>query len=242
MPESWALLKMSHSDPLEMSLKKTYSSTRLYPIECLDSVLDGKVDFAMVSLVSYLTNKSDLTALPAPVISFSGQTLSTLLVSEGPSLQRNMKIAVSAYTRTTRWYLDVILKAMKVEHEFVLSDRVEADDLLTEAEYALVIGDEALKVFSGTKRILLDIGFEFKRNFEFDPLYAVSVSRTGEKPEEPNWFREAPGYFESCASNLADRLGISKDLAKRYYSNLRYTLDNRSSKVMEFVSRNLTGI
>lgn len=236
MPDKWALLKMSHSDPLELSLKGISSFDRLSPRECLDHILDGKVDFSVVSLLSYFEHRNDLIALPEPVIAFSGQTFSTLLVSNGAPLARNMKIAISGYTKTTRWYLDAVLNALRIEHSFVESDLVEAEGLLSEADYALVIGDEALKIYSGTRSILLDVGFEFQRTFGMDPLYAISVARVERKPSNAEWFRDSGLHFQACAADLSRKTGISKELANRYYGNLRYTFDSRSKMVLEFVS------
>lgn len=193
----------------------------------------------MVSLLSYLQHTGELHALPEPIIAFSGQTLSTLLVSDGMPLSRKMQIAVSADTKTTQWYLESVLHALRLQVSIVESESIEADELLTQAPYALVIGDEALKVFSGTKNVLLDVGFEFQRTFGMDPLYAISVSRGYRKFADGDWFRSAFQHFPKCAAELSTKLGISANLTKRYYENIRYSFDVRSAATMHYVSRSI---
>ncbi|EQD34208.1 solute-binding protein, partial [mine drainage metagenome] len=157
------------------------------------------------------------------------------LVSGGKDMQKQMNIAVSADTETTKWYMSNVLRSLGVNISLKSSEYIEAGDLLSEADYALVIGDEALKVFSTKLRILLDIGSEFLRAFQMLPLYAVSVSRVKEKEGDDAWIADAEQYKSECAENLAARLGISPILAKRYYANVRFQQEKSISNTLSFV-------
>ncbi|MGC8515494.1 MAG: MqnA/MqnD/SBP family protein [Thermoplasmata archaeon] len=235
----WTFLKMSHSDPLVRAFKDG-TMERASPSDSLASVLDLRSKISMVSLVSYLRNAKDLFLLREPVISFAGQTLSTLLMSRDKDMQKNMEIAVSADTETTKWYMSNVLKSMGIGFKLKPSECIEAEDLLNEADYALVIGDEALKVFSTKLRILLDVGYEFLRIFQIFPLYAVSVSREENLETSKDWIAEADRYKEECADKLAARLGISTILTKRYYGNVRYFAESSTQNTLSFMRRSIT--
>ncbi|MCL4444382.1 MAG: hypothetical protein M1464_01870 [Candidatus Thermoplasmatota archaeon] len=235
----WTFLKMSHSDPLVMAYK-VGTMERASPSDSLANVLDMRSKMSMVSLVSYLRNAKDLFLLREPVISFAGQTLSTLLVSRDKGMQKNMEIAISADTETTRWYMSNVLRSMGVRFTLKSSGYIEAEELLNEADYALVIGDEALKVFSTKFRILIDVGYEFLRIFEMFPLYAVSVAREENLDISRDWISDANNYKEECAEKLASRLGISTVLTRRYYENVMYLAESSTENTLSFVRNGFT--
>jgi chorismate dehydratase len=239
MQLEWTFLKMSHSDPLVMAFKDGQME-RASPSASLANVLDSRSKISMVSLVSYLQNSKDLFLLREPVISFAGQTLSTLLVSRHKNMQKNIEIAVSADTETTKWYMTIVLKSMGIEYTLKPSEHIEAEDLLNDADYALVIGDEALKVFSTRARVLLDVGYEFLRIFQMFPLYAVSVSREEGNGIFKDWIADTDQYKDECAGKLAARLDISEVLAKKYYMNVRYLADRSIEDTLSFVRKSIT--
>ncbi len=235
----WTFLKMSHSDPLVMAFKDG-TIKRASPSDSLANVLDLRARVSMVSLVSYLKNAKDLFMLREPVISFAGQTLSTLLVSRDKDMQKSMEIAVSADTETTKWYMSNVLKSMGIGFKIKPSEYIEVEDLLNEADYALVIGDEALKVFSTKLKILLDVGYEFLRIFQYFPLYAVSVSREENLEISTGWIADADRYKEECAERLASRLAISTILTRKYYGNVRYLAESSTQNILSFVRRSIS--
>jgi len=234
MQLEWTFLKMSHSDPLIKAFKGG-TMTRASPSVALSNALDRRSRFSMVSLISYVRHSDELELLRNPVIAFAGQTLSTLLVSNGKDMQKHMNIAVSADTETTKWYMSNVLRYLGLDIRLRSSEYIEASDLLSEADYALVIGDEALKVFSSNLKILLDIGSEFLNAFQMLPLYAVSVSGARENENDDTWIMDAEQYKSECAENLADRLGISPILTGKYYANVRFQQEKSISNTLSFV-------
>ncbi len=214
---------MSHSDPLVLAYGSS-GYVRQSPSASIKSVLDGSSRNAMVSLVSYLKHMDDLEVIPQPNIAFSGQTLSTLLISSsGTHLKNEMEIAVSADTKTTLMYMELVLKRMKVDYRLKYSESIEAEELLQEAGYALVIGDEALRVFNSTRKICLDIGYEFNRLYHMEPVYAVSVRLTGADDPDTSWCDKAVGFKSRCSLDLSSRIGIPQLIAERYYNSVYYS-------------------
>ena len=232
---NWSFLKMSHSDPLVLSYGRD-DYLRSSPEKCLKSVLSGESLKAMVSLVSYIENMDRLKMIDGPLISFRNQSVSTLLISRDRYLSNDIEIAVSGDTRTTEFYMERVLEAMGVRFNVKRSTGIEASDLLDESPYALVIGDEALKVYRSRYRILLDIGYEFSRIFQMIPVYAVSTALPDSSVNSEDFFMKTDQFRSKCTDNLSNRIGISRMIVSRYYTNLSYLPSKSTKATIDFVS------
>ena len=232
---NWSFLKMSHSDPLVLSYGRD-DYLRSSPEKCLKSVLSGESLKAMVSLVSYIENMDRLKMIDGPLISFRNQSVSTLLISRDLYLSNDIEIAVSGDTRTTEFYMERVLEAMGVRFNVKRSTGIEASDLLDESPYALVIGDEALKVYRSRYRILLDIGYEFSRIFQMIPVYAVSTALPDSSVNSEDFFMKTDQFRSKCTDNLSNRIGISRMIVSRYYTNLSYLPSKSTKATIDFVS------
>lgn len=235
-----SLIDFTHSFPLIGALSSQAKMSKGSPADNLKGVLDGKYSTAMVSLVSYLENSDDLELLKGANIHTKAQTLSTLLVSAGKDLADRMEVAVTAHTRTTELYMDLVLSRMGISPKKIYSKATEAADLLEEAEFALVIGDEALRYFHGDGKIILDIGYEVSHFFKLEPLYAVTVARKDSVDMDEARILEksvnlSRGYIiESIEKGSAER-GISGDLLEYYYSLINYEYSLKQDRTIDFV-------
>ena len=235
-----SLIHFTHSFPLIGALSSQTKMSKGSPADNLKGVLDGKYSTAMVSLVSYLENSDDLELLKGANIHTKAQTLSTLLVSAGKDLADRMEVAVTAHTRTTELYMDLVLSRMGISPKKIYSKATEAADLLEEAEFALVIGDEALRYFHGDGKIILDIGYEVSHFFKLEPLYAVTVARKDSVDMDEVRILEksvnlSRGYIiESIEKGSAER-GISRDLLEYYYSLINYEYSLKQDRTIDFV-------
>lgn len=234
------LINFTHSLPLYLAYPGKEDVFLGTPSQNMEMILGGKIKCGMVSLLEYLHNSDSLEMVPGAVIRSNRTTMSTLLVSRAEVSMEHMRIAVTAHTKTTQFYLENILKKQGYSYSIVRSTKTEAIDLLEEAEYALVIGDEALKVFSTGIRIIWDVGYEFNRLTSLPPLFAVSVKRRNANcTEELNNLQEAmvrSSNFRTEASRIsAERLGISVDIMMQYYSVIRYDMSADAIKTLEYV-------
>lgn len=233
------MLSYAHSDPLYESIKNKLKVKRCTPMQAMKDVLDGACEAATVSLIPYLKNSDSLKLLPTANIHTMSTTGSTLLISDGSPIKRDMEIAVTGATSTTMHYLSIILKRMKINFRLKHSESQEADSLLAECNYALVIGDEALKVYSSGHRILLDTGFEFSRLFGKAPLYAVTVSSDNYEGNIAEEINSAMGdHFKfngNCASNASERLGVSRRIMQWYYNLIKYDHGDPVNGTLDYI-------
>ncbi len=236
------LINFTHSDPLFLSLSKKEGFLRETPGKILDMILGGELEGGMISLVSLLENGLEL--FKGANIHSVSTTMSTILVSRGKGLSKKMEIAVTSHTRTTEFYLEMVLKGLGIEYKMLHSDSTDANDLLNQAEYALVIGDEALRVYSTDLRIILDTGYEFSRLFHMQPLYAALAYKREEKP--PAGFADvdratAPErpVVEEAVEEASKRLNLDKKLMRRYFSLVKYDYVPVLDRTVDFVSKHI---
>lgn len=240
---TYRILDYSHSDPLYRSLEPNLKVDRGTPSENLKVVLDGEYSESMISLVSYLENREELKLLPTANIHSISTTGSTLLVSSGATIKKSMEISVTANTRTTSHYLSLILRSMGIEYKFRNGEETSADSLLEESDYALVIGDEALKIFGTGHRILLDIGYEFSRIFGRLPVYAVTVSLEDKKSDVTDLVNQSilsyKTHIRECAANASSHLGVPIGIMMWYYKLIRYDFSGPVRSTIDFVEKTL---
>ncbi|EQB71352.1 MAG: hypothetical protein AMDU1_APLC00029G0022 [Thermoplasmatales archaeon A-plasma] len=235
------LINFTHSCPLHRAYPDPAGMVMDSPRGIISSILDGSIACGMVSLLEYFSHRDVLELENSAVISSIGPVISTLLVSRGTLPHKGMEIAVTRHTRTTEMYLKYILRSEGIEYETKPSSSTEAQDLLNEAEFALVIGDEALSAFSSGFRIIWDIGYEFNRISSHAPVFAVTVKRKGvgcsrEIGHLNSAMMHAHEFRDECTVESARKLGISSAIMKRYYSLVRYEFTTETLKSIEFAS------
>ncbi len=233
-----ALINFMHSDPLYMGLSSSEVS-RDYPAKILKGVLDRKYDAGMVSLMGYFANFNEMKLLETATIHSTGKVLSTLLISKGSDLRKGAEIAVTKYTETTVYYANLISKSLNLDLKFHRTDYANAEDLLLDHDYALVIGDEALRVFNSKRRILLDIGYEYSLLYHLPPVFAVTVAGRDTDASEiiqslDKGIINSPNYVNECISVNSKKLKIREDLLREYYSLIKYDFTDATRKSIGF--------
>ena len=234
-----ALINFTHSDPLCRAISGI-DTVRATPASILDGVLKGRYEYGMVSLLGYIRNMERLSLIESGTIHSNGKILSTILVSRQLSLKRGSQVSVTGYSETTLFYARAISERLGLDLEFIPSRFTEAEDLLSEKDYALVIGDEALKVYQSRFRILMDIGFEYSLLFHLPPVFAVTVAgkdsdNTSIKGIIDDAVRKSCTYREESVKINSGKLGVKDHILKEYYSLLRYGFDDSVRKSIAFV-------
>ncbi|AKA47956.1 hypothetical protein IX51_01350 [uncultured archaeon] len=235
------IINFTHSDPLYSAIRRKDIIVRESPAKILGMILDDELDGGMVSLVSLIENGLNLSR-GANIHSIS-TTMSTILVSRGKQMGKDMEIAVTSHTRTTELYTEMVLKGLGINYKMIHADETYAEDLLSIADYALVIGDEALRVYGSGLRILFDTGYEFSRLYHLQPLYAALAYKGVSEPDDMEAVNEAvhPSRedIESSVGEASEKLGLDPGLMRRYYSFIRYDYPPHLDRTVEFVRKHL---
>ncbi|MHB8360758.1 MAG: MqnA/MqnD/SBP family protein [Thermoplasmataceae archaeon] len=224
-----ALINLIHSDPLYLALSSSEEITRNSPQENLKLVMEGKAECGMVSLLDYFKNRDALNLIKGPNIHSKGRTISTIVISEGETLSSGSRIAVTSQTETTLFYLEQIIEREFPQTELIKLPFISPKELLKEEQFALVIGDEALKAYSGQYRILIDVGLQYSKLFSYYPVYSVMVSSEKIKEERIREINEKAAEYTSYVKESREiniKTGFSPELIKSYYNVISYSFDD----------------
>ena len=236
-----ALIDLVHSYPLYHALSSTEEISRGSPQKNLKLVLDGNAECGMVSLIDYFKNRDSLNLISGPNIHSRGRTISTIVVSRGESLHHGSRIAVTSQTETTSFYLGQILKIEFPQSEMIRCSYNSAKELLEEEQFALVIGDEALKAYSGDYRIIMDIGLHYSRLTSYYPVYSVMVSRDKISDDRIGTINKASSnsskHIEESILEGEER-GFSRELLVSYYRAISYTYDDIIRRSIDYTYMN----
>ncbi len=234
----YGIIDLMHSDPLYFSLKNDIDIRRESAKDILNDIEHGKIDAGMVSLVSFLRSKLNL--VKTGNIHTLSNTISTVLISRKNHLKNSMEIGVTSMTETTSFYLSLILNKMNIKFKFKKSNYIDADNILNENDYALVIGDEALKVYSYKYNILMDIGYEFSRLYNLAPVYAVTASKYNLSKDDidiiNNGIKNSKNFVGKSIEKNRDK--IKMNVLEYYYKAIIYDYNFEVENTINFIRNN----
>lgn len=234
------IINFTHSDPLYKAIEDKSIVVRDTPKKLLEMLLNGSIDCGMISLLEYFRHSDSLEIVESATIHSKNSTMSTLLISKSAAIHEPMKIAVTEHTRTTAFYLEMVLKKLGIEYELLWSDKREASSLLEEAEYALVIGDEALRVFGTKYSIIWDIGSEFSTLFSMMPVFSVTVKKKGhectrEIEQLDRALANCRNFAEECAEFDSEKLGLDKSILRQYFRTIKHDYNSEVRRTVRFM-------
>ena len=234
------LINLSHSDPLSM----TFSPDEIVRKSAADNYMDleeGRTEIGMVSLVTYLEHSDKLNLVKSINIHTKANSISTILLSRSGYLKNNIKINVTSLTKTTEFYLKLVLEKMGISFELKESGYSDYENLLKDADYALVIGDEAIKAYSGSANILLDVGLEFSKLYGLEPVYAVAASRNAVDnariSDLDKHIEDSKKYIKESAEKNSLKFHVKRELMEEYYRVMDYSFNNSVMKTIEFARK-----
>lgn len=196
----------------------------------LNSMLErGDLDVAPISSIEYARNP-DYGLLPGLSVSSDGEVGSILLFSRRPLDDLDgERVAVPSTSATSVVLLEILLEEFRgVEPEYDVR-HPDVDSMLENAEAALLIGDHALMARRGDEGPssedveVHDLGEIWKQETGERMVYALWAHRSLEGGErravtEALERSKRSGYDDlgSIASDLSDRMELSRDYAERY--------------------------
>ncbi|MFC1753277.1 menaquinone biosynthesis protein [Thermoproteota archaeon] len=189
-------ISFTHNDPAFYYFEKNrFDDVKIIsatPKELMLKVIAGKLDIAPVASTSLITHERELKLVKAMSVHSVGQTLSSIVVSNGKtSLKSGDTIAVTNDTETSIMMLKIILERKGIKADFVINTKTDTKDLLSEAPFALTIGDDALRSKINGYNIIYDIGEEWWNLTHTPSVYAVTVTNSELIQREPERIKQA---------------------------------------------------
>ena len=243
-----------HNDPAFYYLEKASPNdvhlTSATPRELLKSLLHEELDFALLSSIAVHQHRDQLALVPALSVHSEGPALSAIVVARSDQrreIRDGDQIAVTNYTETSARMLDAIFQKKKIVPELIQSSFTSIEQLLQEAPYALVIGNEALMAYAtGDRRKIFDLGEEWLKITKQPAVFAVSAvpmnllkRREDDANRIVSLVRESLEYGYANIGRIidrtAERTGFKPPLLAEYFSHLRLDYTKRVEQSYEFL-------
>ena len=241
-----AFYYLEHKPPNDIQL---ISAT---PRELLNSILHEELDFAPISSIAVHQHRDKLSPVPTLSVHSEGPALSTIVIArkdQEREIRDGDQIAITNYTETSARMLSAILRKKKINTVFINSSFTSIDQLLNEAPYALVIGNEALSV-SNDRRKILDLGEEWWSITKHPAVFAVSAVRTSlleqRRADAERIISLVKESLEYGYANLgqvidhtAQQSGFQPNLLAKYFTHLRLDYTKRVEQGYEYLMNRL---
>jgi chorismate dehydratase len=205
------------------------------PVELCNRLLSGRLDISPVPAIEYARHADDLLLLPKLTVSSSGRVMSIILASKVP-LQKldGEPVALTNTSATSQVLAKIILREKYKVKPSYFECPPDLPEMFREAEAALLIGDDALRVFAKPgKYYLYDLGEEWQKLTADKMVYAVWAVRRTYAQKHPRlvskvfyaFQRSLDMSFEhldQIAGDIARWETFSKKFLKDYFKTLKY--------------------
>lgn len=200
---------------------------RLSPAAVADELAAGRIDVGLLPSVE-LNRISGLEIVPGCAIAATHEVRSVLLVSRVP-ISEIRSLALDENSRTSAALVRIVLAERYGIRPATHRSVPRLDEMLAEADAALVIGDPALHVDRG-RHVVLDLAGEWLELTGHPFVFAVWAARSAAATEELGARLQrslAAGLAEldSIVTEAAAETGLAPAVLHDYYQrNLRFTL------------------
>lgn len=219
-----------------------------YPSKLGDMLVEGELDIAPASSITYAKHPGKLLILPDISISAQGKTNSILLFSKLSSLDdlHGKTIALPFTSASSNALIEIILKLKKIDVKFLYNQEPNIEKMLRTSDAGLLIGDDALRAFSRENLLLADLGLEWQKLTGKSMVYAlwlVNKETAQQKYKEIREFsvqlsrakKYAYKNIDIISRELASQISLDREFLKKHLSYLSYDLeDNEKEGLLEY--------
>ncbi|HEY3373456.1 MAG TPA: menaquinone biosynthesis protein [Candidatus Aquicultor sp.] len=210
------------------------------PTELNRMILDGKLDISPMSSIEFCRNHKDLMLMPHLAVAADGEVKSILFVSKVPIEEMDGRpVALTSSSATSQALTRIILRdKYKVSPKYFVCPP-DLPEMLMEADGALLIGDDALRVLYDPPKdlYLYDLGIEWKEMTGRKMVFAVWGVRRIFAAENPELVAEVQAAFlksmeysinkvDEIAQAAARWEAFDAGFLKEYFMSLKFDLDS----------------
>jgi chorismate dehydratase len=229
---------------LNGTLKPEWCEIVSSPPSVLNSLLaKGEIDISPVSSAAYALHQDDWLLLPDLSISCLGKVMSVMLVSklEFEKLD-NRKVILTDDSASAAKLIKLLFLKNDIHPVFKNVTIHNPDDIVQDADAALVIGDTALNWEWRTLYAnVIDLGEMWQTltglPFVFS-VWAVSKAFAEKRPDAVSAVlslllrskEEGLKNMDKIIIDTSNKLGLQMDICKKYFNGLFYSLDSSQLK------------
>lgn len=210
------------------------------PSELNKKFIEGNLDITPISSIEYARHAKDCLILPNVSIAADGSVLSILLISKYPIKELNNKtVALTSSSATSVALLKILLQLHFHVQPQYKTMQPKLEDMLKEADAALLIGDDALREGLGyQKAYVYDLGEIWKEMTGLPMVYALWVMKenfarnnSDAVAEVSQAMQQAKAWALNNKSTVLDaeqeKYDFSLTLLDKYFETIRYDFDER---------------
>ena len=213
------------------------------PTALCRKLLSGELDISPVPSIEYARHADELLLLPQLTVGSDGRVMSIIIVSKVPIEELDGKtVALTNTSATSQALAKIILRKKYLINPVYFESPPDLPEMFREADAALLIGDDALRVFADPGRFYLyDLGEEWQQLTGEKMVYAVWTVRksfAAQYPEEvvrvfhsfENSMNLSLKNIDDIAEEIARWETFSIDFLKDYFKTLKYEFGNDYQK------------
>lgn len=208
------------------------------PTELNKWLIEGKLDISPISSIEYCRNHKELMLLPNLAVAADGEVKSILFVSKVPIEEIDGRtVALTNTSATSQALLRIILRDKYRVSPSYFSCPPDLPEMMMEADGALLIGDDALRVLynKSSDLYLYDLGKEWKEMTGRRMVFAVWAVRRIFAAENPDVvaeiyraFMKSVGYSIDKVDEIAEKASrwevFDAGFMKDYFESLKFDL------------------
>lgn len=196
----------------------------------------GELDISPIPAIEYARHASEALLLPDFMVGSRGRVMSILLVGKVPAQELDRRpVALANVSATSQVLVRIILKERYRVRPRYFECPSDLPEMLREADAALLIGDDALRVWAHKPRgmYVYDLGEEWMQLTGEEMVYAVWAVRRDYAMRNPERVRAVQRAFKrSMKSSLSSLEELARDISRwepfserfliSYFRTLRY--------------------
>ncbi len=229
---------------LDGSLKPEWCEIISSPPSTLNKMLSrGEIDISPVSSAAYARHQDDWLLLPDLSISCIGKVMSVLLASKLPFEKlNNKKVVLTDDSASAVKLIKLLFIKKNIRPVFEKVTIKKPSDIYADVDAVLVIGDIALhKNWQRNYKYVWDLGQMWLELTGLPFVFSVWAVRKDFAEKRPDAVlavidlllrskKEGLKNIETIITDASSRLGLHKDICKKYFNGLFYSLDSSQIK------------
>jgi len=187
------------------------------PIELSRRLLKGKLDISPVPAIEYARNADRLLLLPDLSVGSNSRVTSIIIVSKVPLEELDGKsVALTNTSRTSQVLTKIIFREKYGITPRYFESPPDLPEMFREAEAALLIGDDALRVQARPEKLFIyDLGAEWKALTNEKMVYAVWAVRRDFARDYQDLVSKVYHAFQHSRNMIMEHIDeIARDIAR----------------------------
>ncbi len=206
-----------------------------HPVDLCNRLLSGKLDISPVPAIEYARHADKVHLMPQLTVSSSGRVMSIIIVSKVPVQELDGKpVALTNTSATSQVMAKIIFREKYSITPVYFESPPDLPEMFREAEAALLIGDDALRVFQKPGNFYIyDLGEEWQQLTGKKMVYAVWAVRKPYAEKHPDIVSDVFRAFQlsldmsiehldEIATEIARWENFSANFLKQYFRTLKF--------------------